>query len=489
MLTLSHVSFGYQGQLKQLKDINLEVKEGECVVVTGSSGCGKTTLTRVMNGLIPHFFEGELTGNVAIKNQDTRQWPLWKIGQNVGSVFQDPKSQFFTSIVRDELAFGMGNYGARSDEISRRLTNILEKRSLRELEYRPLMQLSSGQKQSVAVAAAEMVEPDLYIMDEPSANLDMRATEQMRRMLLQLKRQGKTIVIAEHRLYYLMDVADRIIYMEDGQICDTFTPDQLTEFSNERLAKLGLCDPVLIHDRICCSAACQKTEHCLRVHNLRVQHRRAKQPALCDVDLNVSKGEVVALIGKNGAGKTTLARTICGLIGEKRGLITFNGQRTPRKRRREKCWFVMQDTVYQLFTDSVWNEIMLNQPVNAETAARAELLLKQLHLWAIRERHPASLSGGQKQRLVLGVGLMQQTDLMILDEPTSGLDGKNLCRVIDQIKDLSARGCGILIITHDHELISRACDRVVKLIEGQIVLNKKTSDLGLETLVHEMITN
>lgn len=489
MLTLKSVSFGYQGQLKQLKDINLKIKKGECVVVTGASGCGKTTLTRVMNGLIPHFYEGDLTGDVVIKNQNMQQWPLWKIGQTVGSVFQDPKSQFFTSIVRDELAFGMGNYGAEINEMNRRLTKVLENRLLRDLEYRPLMQLSSGQKQSVAVATAEMVEPDLYIMDEPSANLDMRATEQMRRTLLQLKKQGKTIVVAEHRLYYLMDVADRIIYMEDGQICSTFTPGQLTKFSNEKLKKLGLRDPVLIHDRICGSVTCQETEERLHVHNLCVQYRREKQPALDDVNLKVRKGEVIALIGKNGAGKTTLARTICGLIGEKRGQISFNEQRTPRKLRRQKCWFVMQDTVYQLFTDSVWNEIMLNQPVNAEMTARAELLLKQLHLWTIRDRHPASLSGGQKQRLVLGVGLMQQADLMILDEPTSGLDGKNLCRVIDQIKDLSAGGCGILIITHDHELISRACDRVVKLKEGRIIFNKKTSDLNLETLVCEMTTN
>ncbi|MCO7127057.1 energy-coupling factor ABC transporter ATP-binding protein [Sporolactobacillus shoreicorticis] len=486
MITLNHVSFGYQGQSKQLKEINLKIKEGECVVITGSSGCGKTTLTRVMNGLIPHFYEGELTGNVAIKDQDTRQWPLWKIGQTVGSVFQDPKSQFFTSIVRDELAFGMGNYGASLNEMSRRLSGVLENRSLRDLEYRSLMQLSSGQKQSVAVAAAEMVQPDIYIMDEPSANLDMKATEQMRRMLLQLKEQGKTIVIAEHRLYYLTDVADRIVYMEDGRIIDLFTPEQLIAFSDEKLAELGLRGPVLTHGRSGRAGICKESEQRLNIRNLSVQYRRAKQPALRDVNLNVAKGEVVALIGKNGAGKTTLARTICGLIGEKCGTIAFNAQSVPRKRRRQQCWFVMQDTVYQLFTDSVWNEIMLNHPVTAETTARAELLLKQLHLWAIKDRHPASLSGGQKQRLVLGVGLMQQTDLMILDEPTSGLDGKNLCRVIDQIKDLRARGCGILIITHDHELVAGACDRVVKLRDGQIILNKKTSDLKLATLVHEM---
>ncbi|MGE7114297.1 ABC transporter ATP-binding protein [Lysinibacillus sp. NPDC047702] len=463
MISLQDISFITPQGEQLLKDLSLQVATGECVVITGPSGSGKTTLGRILNGLIPHFYEGKLVGKINIAGHDTKTTPLWQLSQNIASVFQDPKSQFFTSITEDELVFEMENYGVESKQINSRLEHILNTTGLQLLRHQPLDYLSSGQKQQVAIAATQLIEPELFIMDEPSANLDLHATAELEKTLLQLKAQYKTMVIIEHRLHYLMNIADRILYMKNGRIEQSFTPEELKMLSNEVLISLGLRSPILEHGHLHLTKYDNKP--LFTIDKITIQYKKHAKPILNHFTLALPRGQVTALIGHNGAGKTTLARNLTGLIKERSGTIKLNAETLPPNKRMTKVWFVMQDTVYQLFTDSVWHEILLTHPEETEKAGR---ILQQLQLWHLKDRHPATLSGGEKQRLVLAVGLMQNATLFILDEPTSGLDGFNLTRVANLITTLAKNDCHVLVITHDPELVASCCHRIVRLHEGQI---------------------
>ncbi|OZI12579.1 hypothetical protein CEW92_05295 [Bacillaceae bacterium SAS-127] len=482
MITLQNVQFEYQAGKHLLQNINLHIKKGECVCITGPSGSGKTTLGRILNGLIPHFYEGYVTGSVTIEGQAIQTFPIWEWSKKVGSVFQDPKSQFFTSIVQDELVFELENYGIERPIIQQRLEEVIVQTNLQPIRHKNVMSLSSGQKQKVAIAATQLIEPPIFVMDEPSANLDLPATQMLQDELVALKRQGKTIVVIEHRLYYLMDIVDRIIYMENGQITKVFTPNELRNMPYHNIQQLGLRLPSLQTGKMN-TWPLPKPKPKMRIKNLSVRHSKAKNFVLKNVNLTLYTHEVTALIGENGAGKTTLARTLIGLTKEKSGKIFVDGHPLNRKQRMHHIWFVMQDTVYQLFTDSVWNEVMLNQQESEEEASR---LLNELDLWHLKDHHPATLSGGEKQRLVLAIGLMQKASIFILDEPTSGLDGMNLQRVINIIHQLSRRCCHVLVITHDHELVAGACQRILQLENGSITKDIATNELSFQDIVHLM---
>ncbi|MGO1853918.1 MAG: ABC transporter ATP-binding protein [Microbacteriaceae bacterium] len=471
MIDLSDVRFRYTDEQEQLRGVSLHVAQGELVVLTGPSGCGKTTLTRVVNGLVPGFYGGELEGEVRIDGQDTATLESWQYGTLVGSVFQDPKTQFFAPIVRDEIAFGCENYGIASTDIRARVDELSHALQIRPLLDRELFTLSSGEKQKVAVAAAAGTRPAIYVIDEPSANLDMRAAQDLAHVLGKLKQAGNTILIAEHRLHWLMEIADRIVYMNDGQIVETFTPAQLQILPSTRLRELGIREPSLPTVRTVSPPSRSLTPDAtavIQVDDLNIRHRRRGDPLLTGLSFAVSPGEVVALTGANGTGKTTLARTLCGLHRLSSGSIRFDGAVVRTSRRRERAWFVMQDADNQLFADSVIDEMTHGRRKTTETdLASAEQILAKLGLWQYRDRHPGSLSGGQKQRLTIAVALMQDRPLLILDEPTSGLDGRNLARVADLIKQQASRGKALLLITHDHELALRACTRMIVLSNGE----------------------
>lgn len=482
MITLKNVQFEYQPGKPLLKKINVTIHEGECVLITGPSGSGKTTLGRIVNGLIPSFYEGNLQGEIIIDSVHTKDAPIWELSKKIGSVFQDPKSQFFTSIVQDELAFELENHGVERTVIQHRLQDVLQQMKLESIQHKPVMSLSSGQKQKVAIAASQLIDPSLFVMDEPSANLDLQATNILKEELVSLRKKNKTIVIVEHRLYYLMDLVDRIIYMENGEIKKIYTPKELLALSCEEIQALGLRSPFIEKGRMNDRTSPSKLEK-MQIEGLHVKHKRTKDWVLQDLNITLHANEVTALIGKNGAGKTTFARTLTGLKKESTGNIHIDNMQLKANKRMQKIWFVMQDTVYQLFTDSVWNEVLLNNPNREEMAKN---VLKDLHLWHLKENHPATLSGGEKQRLVLAIGLMNDASVFILDEPTSGLDGMNLQRVIEVIHQLAKRSCHVLVITHDYELVAGACQRIIKLRDGKITTDVQANTFSYRELVDFM---
>ena len=241
MIQIEHVNFTYQHSEKgALKDVSLQIGQGGCVLLCGSSGCGKTTITRLLNGLIPHFYEGTFSGDVSVCGMHVQEEEIYQISRKVGSVFQNPRSQFFCLDTTSELAFGCENLGLPEEEIHRRMDAAVEALSLENLLDRDIFRLSGGEKQQIACGCVSAMQPDVFVLDEPTSNLDAAAMERLKEVLLLWKKAGKTIVIAEHRLYWLKDVCDRVIYLEDGAVKADLPMEQFLTFSPEKMEHLGL---------------------------------------------------------------------------------------------------------------------------------------------------------------------------------------------------------------------------------------------------------
>lgn len=461
-IKLANITFSYDAEEPQLKNFSLEIEKGECVLVSGASGCGKTTLTRLINGLIPHYYEGELTGELHLNGKNARELEEWEYGQQVGSVFQDARSQFFTSNVLDELAFASENYGLEAERINRRIEAVMKQNQIDYLKKRKLAQLSSGEKQKVAMGAVEVHSPEIFVLDEPSANLDNQGNAQLAATVKQLKQAGKTILIADHRIHYLMEVVDRVVYLAKGEVKAQWTIDEFRQLSKTALHSFDIREKQEVYISELLREENREPAF-LALQNLTIGYHRLAPSLIKDLNLTLAKGDIVLITGENGLGKTTLARTLCGLNKEQAGSISINGQLQTAKKCREKCWFVLQDADYQLFSDSVLNELLLGTKKIEENLVKAERLLKELNLWKYKDQHPATLSGGQKQRLVFAVGLMREPELLILDEPTSGLDAGNMRRVQRMIVDYANKGITFVIITHDLEFAKGFGRRTIQL--------------------------
>lgn len=246
IISFEHASFQYEGQSQEsLKDVKLIIKSGEFLVITGQSGCGKTTLTRCINNLIPRFFEGRLSGEVIVLGRSIKESDAGEAGKEIASIFQDPRSQFFTTNSSSEVAFACENYGIPHKEIVKRVNSAFQSLNMENLKDRDIFALSSGERQKVAFLAATTLNPQIYVLDEPSANLDIHTILQVREILSALKAAGHTIIVSEHRLFYLYGLADRFLIMEDGQICEELTGEEMAELSavqmhNRRLRPLNL---------------------------------------------------------------------------------------------------------------------------------------------------------------------------------------------------------------------------------------------------------
>ncbi len=470
MIEISNLGFSYEGgDGACLQDVSLSVKSGEVVVVTGRSGSGKTTLIRALNGLIPHYYEGYMTGSVSVGGQTLSSLPMPAIARMVGSVFQNPRSQFFNTDTVTEIAFGLENLGMPTEEIRRRVERVVVDLDIETLMGKSVFELSGGEKQIVAIAAAYALGPDVFVMDEPSANLDFDATRRLGRLVERLKERGKTVVVSEHRVYYLKDAVDRCVYLQDGRVSHEFSRDGYLALSSGDQAALGLrsLDLSLVEAQV----ATAQPEHDsqtgapLRVEGLRGGYRRRE--TLCGVDIEVPAGRTVCLLGKNGAGKSTLASVLCGLVRERAGLVSV-GRELSFRRRAGRFFLIMQDAGSQLFSDTVAGELAMSDAKGSLTVKATAALLEELGLGGTLSRHPLSLSGGEKQRLAIATAIVAEPDVVILDEPTSGLDFVNMQRIAQAIRRLARRGTRVLVITHDYEFICRMADDIAVLESGRV---------------------
>ena len=464
------LNFCYEGENQSaLQDVKGTVPSGKCIVLCGDSGCGKTTLLRCMNHLIPTFYEGSLKGYCRMKGQDINALSIGETGKLAASVFQDPRSHFFTVNSSTEVAFGLENHGVTQEKMKRRVEKAFAVFHLEKLKDRNVYELSSGERQLVSILAAWAMDTEILLLDEPTANLDFAAINQLREVLLSLKQQGKTLVISEHRLHYLTDIADEYWVMAQGEIREKRTAQELLALSDEQLSRLSLRTTNLAHLTLQVKqpiSPCSETA-VLSIRDVGFSYRRNESEILRHCFMRVHTGEVVGLIGSNGSGKTTLGKIVSGLLRADYGEINYNGKPVNTRVLRKNSLFIMQEAEFQFFTNSVINELKYGHKDTPEICAEIERLLKRFGMWEYRNRHPFSLSGGQMQKLTLILACLSSKPIIILDEPTAGLDAKSLKSCVALIQEMQKKKM-ILIITHDLELISQVCNRCICLSKGSI---------------------
>ena len=466
MIEINNVTFTYgetslnkdnSTQASSLNDIDLKINNGEFVLLLGASGCGKTSITRLINGLIPEFYQGELKGDIIVEGKNTKQFYVSQLSDDVGSVFQDPHSQFFTSDTTSEIVFSCENAGMPREEIKANLEKITDKLQINHLLDKSVFQLSGGEKQMVAIASVCAYSPKIIVFDEPSANLDSYAIGKLKKALETLKKEGYTIVISEHRIHYLTKLCDRVLIIENGKIIKEITNNEFSLLNNNSAHNLGLRAIDLK------SLDIKENQHInkdisLKINNICYYYDKQTN-VINNLSAQFNKGDIVGIIGKNGVGKTTFLEVLCGLRKEKCGDILINGIKKKVKQRNKETYLVMQNSDYQLFTDSVENEIYLG--VKKENQSKkCNYLIEKMNLQGLNERHPASLSGGQKQRLCVAVAYMKNASIVCFDEPTSGLDYKSMLGVTEILKELSNEGKTIFVITHDYEFLVNSCNKV-----------------------------
>ena len=395
------IDFEFEFQYSQestptLRKVSGNIPAGRCVVLCGGSGCGKSTLLRCINGLIPQFYEGELKGFCRLDGHDTADLSIGEIGELAASVFQDPRSQFFTVNSSNEVAFGLENHGLPQEKIRNRVDEAFRTFHLEHLKNRNVYELSSGERQLISILSAWAMDTDIFLLDEPTANLDFAATQQLKNILLKLKKQGKTLLLSEHRLYYLADIADEYWIMANGEIKHKYTAEKAKSLSPLQLHTLSL--RTLDLEQITVSERPPQPENmpqALSVSNLRYEYGRKNRAILSDVNFSVCTHEIVGLVGANGCGKTTLGKLIAGLYHSTGGEISLFGKAQKPKQLQKQVLFIMQEAEFQFFTNSVLHELQYGHKITAEFEKKTETLLKSMDMWECRDRHPFSLSGGQ----------------------------------------------------------------------------------------------
>ena len=447
-----------------LKNINLTVAPGECILICGKSGSGKTTFSRLLNGVSPNFIEGDLAGQLEIFNLVAGESEIEEYVPLVGSVFQNPKTQHFSMDTTNELAFPCENMGLPVEEIKERIQTVSKDYEIEYLLERDIFKLSGGEKQQIAFASANMLEPQLLVLDEVTSNLDDQAILRIRKMIERMKEQGKTLILTEHRLAWTRGLVDRYVLFDEGQVKKEWTGEAFAELSNEELHAYGLramdlsTHRQVIEDKRQSRGSADHSDVIFETDALTIGYEK-EPPVLTDLSLRFKKGQILGLMGANGTGKSTLASTLTGLQKPLSGKLLWEGKALPAKALIKKSFLVMQDTNYQLFSDSVSEEVL----IGAKYPEKKEAVLKQLNLSDLEEHHPMSLSGGQKQRVAIASALLSGKELIILDEPTSGLDFDNMERFGYLLEELKASGVVVIVITHDIELAANWCDEIVYL--------------------------
>lgn len=499
-----------------LEGIDLEVEPGEYLLLSGASGSGKSTLCRLMNGLIPHFYEGQLRGDVTVAGLNTRDHAVADLFAHVGMVFQSPGAQLFNPTVARELAFGLESLGLPRDEIARRVDSAAETGGIAHLLARNPQEVSGGEQQLVAIAAALALRPELIVLDEPYASLDPASVRRVRNALHKIHQEGTAIVVAEHRLEHVVPEVQRMIVLNAGQIVHDGPPRSVLA---QDLARFGLNPPSVVrvaaaaglagipltveellealdpggvpqlaHDlRVSAPAQAIGGQPLLEVEN--VWFSFDGTPVLRDVDLSLQPGECLALVGGNGSGKTTLIKHFNGLHRPDGGRVLVLGRDTRRAKTSELAHHVglaFQDADSQFFKFQVQDEIEVGpRMLGRYDPDWGGELVSLFGLDPLLGRSPYRLSAGEKKRVAFASALAAQPDILVLDEPTTGQDWGFRQALGRLLGDLMARGQTVVLVTHDLEFAEEHACRWVLLAEGKVLANGAAQAVMGETLAME----
>lgn len=506
MITIDQLTYTYPNSDRvALQDVSWQVEAGEFVLVAGPSGSGKSTLLRCLNGLVPHFTGGTLSGQVMVNGLDALAQGPHALSRHVGFVLQNPEAQAVLDRVEPEIAFGLENAAIPTQEMRVRVEEVLDLLDLTALRERPLTKLSGGERQRVAIASALALRPQILVLDEPTSQLDPQSAEEVLRVLVRLNEDlGLTIILAEHRLERVLRYVDRITYMENGRITvDDFVQPAVAQVPQlpplVRLARELGWNPLPLtvkegrhHARKTrvqgsggagekgsltplppCSPALLKANDISFAYNGRA--------TLNQVSLQVNPGEVVAVMGRNGAGKSTLLKCLMGLLEPKSGKVLLNGVgvngRDVADISREAA-YLPQNPDDLLFAETVCEELTItlrNHDLLHKNGVAG--MLDQLGLGHVAGEYPRDLSVGQRQRVALGAVTITQPKLLLLDEPTRGLDYDAKETLVSIWKQWLADGMGLLLVTHDVELVAQVADRVILLSQGEVIAAGPTAEI------------
>lgn len=461
MLTLENLSLFYEQEKQILDCINLNVADGECILLTGESGSGKSSIINSINGLAFEYENAKFSGSIKVDNKDLKGMELYEISLMISSVFQNPKTHFFNVDTTLELLFYLENIGLSKQEMENRMEDMLKLFPIKHLLGRSIFELSGGEKQILCVAACYISGCKIIVLDEPSSNLDDKYIDILKEMLHILKNKGITLIIAEHRIYYLTDLADRIILVRKGELFKELTKDELLNAERQ----LGLRSAI----KTALKAQNKPDGNDLNVKKLEYKFKEGSWLKIEDISFGL--GNIYGITGKNGCGKSTFIRVMTGLDDKGKSEIIFKGKILNKKDRLKNSSLVMQDVNHQLFTDSVEEEIKLG--VRDLSQDRLDKVLYGLELTELKDRHPMSLSGGQKQRVAIASVLCKNSRFIFFDEPTSGMDYKNMIRISKLIKEMSTKDNIIFIVSHDIEFLNETADSILCLEEFKTPASKK----------------
>ena len=450
-----------------LKDITFSVNKGEFIVITGLSGCGKTSLLRLLNGLIPALYDGNIIGQISILDKSILDYKAGEIAKYVGNVFQNPNDQFFSKDVENEVALIGENMGMERNLLRRQVQNSLKEIGISDLKTRKVRELSGGQKQKVAIASTLVFDSEIILLDEPSANLDYTSTNELGRILKHLKDCGKTIIIVEHRLSYLFQLIDRMIVLKEGKIEGIFSSKDLTS-DLEQKNELRSFD----NNNLKSVMEYPDDNQMIRIEDVHIINKgySLKEP----VNFTLNSGECMALIGDNGIGKTTLAKQLSGIIPLKKGKTSYS--RSIKERLCDVA-ISLQNCSNMFFYETVEKELIPKDKVkDGKYLEEVKRYLLEMDLWNKRMLNPHDLSGGEKQRLAVIIALLKNSKLVILDEPTAGLDYRRMKLVADAVRE-KIKNTPVILITHDIELIFKVCNTAYLLSKNG---NKKIIIRGNE---------
>ncbi|HRY75652.1 MAG TPA: energy-coupling factor transporter ATPase [Methanoregulaceae archaeon] len=473
MIELNDVTYTYPHTVQPALDgISLSLGRGRCILVTGPSGAGKTTLCFAASGILHHEYGGKKGGSVRVDGKDVADYKsLSDLARNVGVVFDDPEAQMIFTTVEEEILSALEHRGLSASEIEERLAMIIRTAYLSELKDRSPHHLSGGQKQRVALAATLALGNDILVLDEPTSELDEHATQRIAGILSDLKAQGKTLLLVEHKYEHFRGMVDTLVVMENGAVTASGDPDDVLK--DERIRGMILPDFSTVPRAVPVAAG---VETIIDVRNL--SHSYGDVEALHGISLTINKGEFIAIVGENGSGKTTLVKHFNRLLSPTSGDVIVNGKNTKDCTITElsrHVGLVFQNPDHMFFADTVRDEIAFGlknigmdagEPVISAALSEAGLL-------GSADLYPRWLSRGERQRLAIACIVAMQPGVIVLDEPTTGLDGYEARFVIDVLKKLQEKGHTIVIITHNRDIAEHCADRVITMENGRIVADRR----------------